>query len=49
MPLPLSPMLSSSTPCFYEGVSRSPTQYHLIALACPYTGESRLHRTKGFT
>jgi hypothetical protein len=34
----------SPPPCFYEG---APTHSCLTALAFPYTGESRLHWTKG--
>jgi hypothetical protein len=38
-----NPLSHPSSPCFHEGAP-FPT---LTALAFPYTGESRLHRTKG--
>jgi len=49
---PISP--ASHPPCFYEDAPTpnkplQPTHYHVNIMAFPYTGEMRIHRTKGFS
>jgi hypothetical protein len=52
-PFPVSPLENPypflPPPASLRVLTHPPTHSHLTALAFPYTGESSLHRTKGFS